>query len=115
MLRKVANSCAPSASRQKHECGRRSRCDHADDVDPPLVLAGERESRVTFLNANRTSNGIIFRDTLDALKDRHLTRLSLTHTLDEEQQKVEFLNGRRTVGSFVPSRLSESFSRSGCR
>jgi ring-1,2-phenylacetyl-CoA epoxidase subunit PaaE len=58
------------------------------------VLASEPESRVTLLYANRTSDSIMFRDTLDALKDRHITRFSLTHILDEEEQEVELLNGR---------------------
>ena len=58
------------------------------------MLAGEPESRVTLLYANRTSDSIMFRDALDALKDRHLTRFSLVHVLDEEQQDVELLNGR---------------------
>ncbi|MEM9628277.1 MAG: 2Fe-2S iron-sulfur cluster-binding protein [Pseudomonadota bacterium] len=58
------------------------------------VLAGEPESRVTLLYANRTSDSIMFRDRLDALKDRHITRFSVTHILDEERQEVELLNGR---------------------
>ena len=58
------------------------------------VLAGEPESRVTLLYANRTSDSIMFRDALEALKDHHLTRFSLAHILDEEQQDVELLNGR---------------------
>ena len=58
------------------------------------VLASEPESRVTLLYANRTSDSIMFRDTLDALKDRYLTRFALAHILDEEQQETEILNGR---------------------
>lgn len=58
------------------------------------VLASEPESRVTLLYANRTSDSIMFRDTLDALKDRHLTRFALAHILDEEQQETDILNGR---------------------
>jgi len=58
------------------------------------VLAAELESRLTLLYANRTSDSIMFRDTLDALKDRYLTRFALAHILDEEQQEVDLLNGR---------------------
>jgi ring-1,2-phenylacetyl-CoA epoxidase subunit PaaE len=58
------------------------------------VLAGEPESSVTLLYANRTSDSIMFRDELDALKDKHLTRFALVHVLDEERQEVELLNGR---------------------
>ncbi|MGI9417621.1 MAG: 2Fe-2S iron-sulfur cluster-binding protein [Geminicoccaceae bacterium] len=58
------------------------------------VLAGEPSSRVTLLYANRTSDSIMFRSDLDALKDRHLERFSLAHLLDEERQEIELLNGR---------------------
>lgn len=58
------------------------------------VLAGEPESRVTLLYANRTSDSIMFRETLDALKDRHITRFAVAHILDEEEQEVDLLNGR---------------------
>lgn len=58
------------------------------------VLGAEPESRITLLYANRTSDSIMFKEPLDALKDRYLTRFSLSHILDEEQQEVELLNGR---------------------
>ncbi len=58
------------------------------------VLEGEPESRVTLLYANRTSAGIMFRDELDALKDRFMTRFVLVHVMDEEAQDIELLNGR---------------------
>ncbi|MEM7043327.1 MAG: 2Fe-2S iron-sulfur cluster-binding protein [Pseudomonadota bacterium] len=78
------------------------------------VLAGEPESRVTLLYANRTSDSIMFRSALDDLKDRHLQRFSLAHVLDEEHQEVELLNGRldaeklhafARAGVFQPARL----------
>ncbi|MEZ5934667.1 MAG: 2Fe-2S iron-sulfur cluster-binding protein [Alphaproteobacteria bacterium] len=58
------------------------------------VLAGEPESRVTLLYANRTSDSIMFREALDALKDRYMTRFALAHVLDEEEQETPLLNGR---------------------
>lgn len=58
------------------------------------VLEGEPESRVTLLYANRSSGGIMFRDQLEALKDRFMTRFVLVHVLDEEEQDVKLLNGR---------------------
>jgi ring-1,2-phenylacetyl-CoA epoxidase subunit PaaE len=58
------------------------------------VLEGEPTSRVTLLYANRSSASIMFRDALDALKDRYLTRFALAHVLDEEEQEVPLLNGR---------------------
>ena len=58
------------------------------------VLEGEPESQVTLLYANRTSDGIMFLDELEALKDRFLTRFVLVHVMDEEEQDVALLNGR---------------------
>lgn len=58
------------------------------------VLEGEPESRVTLLYANRNSDGIMFRNQLEALKDRFMTRFVLVHVMDEEEQDVELLNGR---------------------
>lgn len=58
------------------------------------VLEGEPHSQVTLLYANRTSESIMFRDILDALKDRYVTRFSFAHILDEERQEVDLLNGR---------------------
>ncbi len=58
------------------------------------VLEGEPNSRVTLFYANRTTDGIMFRDELDALKDRFMTRFVLVHVMDEEEQDVGLLNGR---------------------
>jgi ring-1,2-phenylacetyl-CoA epoxidase subunit PaaE len=58
------------------------------------TLESSAESRVTLLYANRTSDSIMFKDTLDTLKDKYITRFSLTHILDEEEQEIELLNGR---------------------
>ncbi len=58
------------------------------------VLDGEAESTVTMAYANRTTESVMFRQELDDLKDRHLTRFLLTHVMDEEAQDVELFNGR---------------------
>lgn len=58
------------------------------------VLAGEPESTITLLYANRNSASVMFRDDLNDLKDRHTTRFTLTHVMDEETQDVEIMNGR---------------------
>jgi ring-1,2-phenylacetyl-CoA epoxidase subunit PaaE len=42
---------------------------------------------------NRTSAGIIFRERLEDLKDRHMARLSVFHVLSREQQDIAVLNG----------------------
>jgi len=58
------------------------------------VLAGEPESTVTLLYANRNSASVMFRDDLNDLKDRYTTRFTLLHVMDEEVQDVEIMNGR---------------------
>ena len=42
---------------------------------------------------NRTSADIIFREQLEDLKDRYLSRLSVFHVLSREQQDIPMLNG----------------------
>ncbi len=73
------------------------------------VLAREPAARIVLLYGNRTAQGILFRDTLEALKDRHVERLSVTHILSREAQDVAVLNGRldgdkirRLVPTLVP-------------
>lgn len=58
------------------------------------VLAGEPQSTVTLLYANRNSSSVMFLDDLNDLKDRYTGRFTLTHVLDEEIQDVEIMNGR---------------------
>jgi ring-1,2-phenylacetyl-CoA epoxidase subunit PaaE len=58
------------------------------------VLEGEARSNVTLLYANRNSASVMFRDDLNDLKDRHTTRFTLVHVMDEEVQDVEIMNGR---------------------
>ncbi|WP_417409912.1 2Fe-2S iron-sulfur cluster-binding protein [Hoeflea sp.] len=58
------------------------------------VLAGEPDSTVTLLYANRNSASVMFRDDLNDLKDRYTTRFTLLHVMDEEVQDVEIMNGR---------------------
>lgn len=58
------------------------------------VLAREPASRFVLLYGNRTTQGILFRDALEALKDRYVERLSVTHILSREAQDVAVLNGR---------------------
>ena len=58
------------------------------------VLAGEPNSSVTLLYANRNSSSVMFRDDLNDLKDRYTIRFTLLHVMDEEVQDVEVMNGR---------------------
>ena len=58
------------------------------------VLARERGSRFFLFYGNKTTDGVMFRDVLEDLKDRHLGRLSVFHVLSQEEQDVPVLNGR---------------------
>jgi ring-1,2-phenylacetyl-CoA epoxidase subunit PaaE len=57
------------------------------------TLAEEPESRFFLFYGNRSRSDIIFRDALEDLKDRYLTRLSVFHVLSREEQDVPVLNG----------------------
>jgi ring-1,2-phenylacetyl-CoA epoxidase subunit PaaE len=58
------------------------------------VLAREPNSRFFLLYGNRTAQSIMFRETLEELKDRFLTRLSVTYVLSRETQEADALSGR---------------------
>ncbi|HQT76863.1 MAG TPA: phenylacetate-CoA oxygenase/reductase subunit PaaK [Rhodopila sp.] len=73
------------------------------------VLAREPDSRFVLFYGSRTVDGILFRDMLEDLKDRHLDRLSVFHALSREEQDIEVLNGhlddakiRRLLRGMVP-------------
>ncbi|HUB13195.1 MAG TPA: 1,2-phenylacetyl-CoA epoxidase subunit PaaE [Acetobacteraceae bacterium] len=57
------------------------------------VLAREPRSRFVLFYGNRSTDSIMFRGTLEDLKDRYLSRLSAFHVLSREQQDVPVLNG----------------------
>lgn len=58
------------------------------------TLAQEPNSRFTLLYGNRSSNGALFRDTLEDLKNRYLERLNLIFVFSREQQDIDLYNGR---------------------
>ncbi len=58
------------------------------------VLTREPGSRFVLLYGSRNTAGILFRDELEALKDRFMHRLSIVHILSREQQDIPVLNGR---------------------
>lgn len=58
------------------------------------TLRAEPNSRFTLVYGNRASSSVMFKDELEDLKDRHLTRLSLVFILSREQQDVDLFNGR---------------------
>ena len=58
------------------------------------VLEREPDSRITVFYGNRATASIMFRETLEDLKDRFLERFTLVHLLSREGQDVELLHGR---------------------
>ena len=58
------------------------------------VLTQEPDSHVTLLYGNQRVSSIMFRDDLDALKNRFMDRFQLIHVLSREKRDVDILNGR---------------------
>lgn len=58
------------------------------------ALAAEPRSRFVLVYGSRNTASIIFREELEDLKDRFLTRLSIYHVLSREPQDIDLLNGR---------------------
>ncbi len=68
-------------------------------ITPMVALAGAalaRGAEVALVYGNRRMDTIMFRETLEALKDRYMGRLTLIHVLSRETQDVPLLNGRVT-------------------
>ncbi len=62
------------------------------------ALAHEPETRFTLVYGNRTPQTILFREQLEDLKDRHLDRLTLLHTLTRnDESTAPLLQGRITA------------------
>lgn len=58
------------------------------------TLKAEPNSRFTLFYGNRASSGVIFKEELENLKDRYLSRFNLVFILSREQQDIELFNGR---------------------
>ncbi|WJR80606.1 1,2-phenylacetyl-CoA epoxidase subunit PaaE [Bradyrhizobium sp. NP1] len=58
------------------------------------VLAREPNSRFFLFYGNRTTEGIMFREALEELKDRFLERLALFYVISGEEQDIPILQGR---------------------
>lgn len=58
------------------------------------VLVEEPQSRVTLVYGNRASSTVLFKEELENLKDRFLSRLNLVFVLSREHQDIELFNGR---------------------
>lgn len=57
------------------------------------VLELEPESTFTLFYGNRTTQSVIFRDKIDALKNKFMNRLEVHHVLSREDQGSDFLKG----------------------
>ena len=81
------------------------------------VLEGEPDSTLTLLYANRETASVMFREALDDLKDRFLTRFRLVHVMDVERQEIELFNGRldaEKLDSFATRGLIDPLAASAC-
>tara|TARA_R110000850_G_scaffold67188_1_gene149477 strand:- start:19239 stop:20315 length:1077 start_codon:yes stop_codon:yes gene_type:complete len=58
------------------------------------TLAAEPDSRFTLVYGNRASSSVIFKNEIEDLKDRYLTRLNLVFILSREHQDMDLFNGR---------------------
>jgi phenylacetate-CoA oxygenase/reductase, PaaK subunit len=62
------------------------------------VLEDEPESTFTLVYGNRSRNTIIFRETVEALKNRFMQRLRVYHVLSRESMDIPLFNGRIDAG-----------------
>ncbi|MFK8079500.1 MAG: 1,2-phenylacetyl-CoA epoxidase subunit PaaE [Granulosicoccus sp.] len=58
------------------------------------TLASEPRSNLTLVYGNRSINTIMFRETLDNLKNSYMERFSIVHILDSEAQDIDLFSGR---------------------
>jgi ring-1,2-phenylacetyl-CoA epoxidase subunit PaaE len=58
------------------------------------VLAREPDSRFFLFYGNRSTSGMLFRESLEELKDRFMERLSIFHVISGEEQDIPILHGR---------------------
>jgi ring-1,2-phenylacetyl-CoA epoxidase subunit PaaE len=61
------------------------------------ILKAEPKSSVTLVYGNRTMSSIIFKEELEALKDKHMERFRIYHILSREKTESEFNYGRIDV------------------
>ncbi|VUZ27601.1 1,2-phenylacetyl-CoA epoxidase, subunit E [uncultured Comamonas sp.] len=81
------------------------------------VLAREPQSRFTLLYANRTLQSTMFKEELEDVKNRYLTRVALHHVFSDEATEAPInmgLMNRDKVGEFLrhvvpPAQIGEAF------
>lgn len=58
------------------------------------ALETEAESRFTLFFGNRASSAVLFREEIEDLKNRYMSRFSLIFIMSREQQDIDLFNGR---------------------
>lgn len=58
------------------------------------ALDVEPDSRFTLFYGNRASSAVLFREEIEDLKNRYMTRLSVAYVMSREHQDIDLLNGR---------------------
>jgi ring-1,2-phenylacetyl-CoA epoxidase subunit PaaE len=58
------------------------------------ALSTEPQSRFSLFFGNRASSSVLFREEIEDLKNRYMTRFSLAHVMSREAQDIELFNGR---------------------
>jgi len=58
------------------------------------ALSTEPHSSFTLFFGNRASSSVLFREEIEDLKNRYMTRFSLVHVMSRETQDIDLFNGR---------------------
>lgn len=58
------------------------------------VLDEEPQSSFTLVYGNRNANAIMFREELEDMKSRNITRLNIVHVLESEAPEIDLFSGR---------------------
>lgn len=58
------------------------------------TLLAEPDSRITLVYGNRASGSVMFKEALENLKDRFMTRLNIVWVMSRETQDIPLFNGR---------------------
>jgi len=58
------------------------------------ALDTEPQSSFTLFYGNRASSAVLFREEIEDLKNRYMTRLSIAYVMSREHQDIDLLNGR---------------------
>lgn len=81
------------------------------------ALDVEPESSFTLFYGNRASSAVLFREEIEDLKNRYMTRLSVVYIMSREHQDIDLFNGRLDgdkVGQLLerwldPARIDQAF------